>query len=112
MTVKSSLTWPMRGEALPGVLNRTTDAGYRIRAVDLEEPNLEAVFLHPDRPGITRLITVPIMNKIARITWKDLLVTFRDRAALILMIGDRCCSQSAWDWLPGLSRMTAIRYCR
>lgn len=34
------------GEALPGVVGRANDAGLRVRAVDIREPNLEAVFLH------------------------------------------------------------------
>jgi ABC-2 type transport system ATP-binding protein len=40
------------GEALPGVLGRISDAGYRIRSVDIEEPNLEAVFLHLTGRGL------------------------------------------------------------
>ncbi len=39
-------------EALPSILGRTSDAGYRIRSVDLEEPNLEAVFLHLTGRGL------------------------------------------------------------
>ena len=34
------------GEALPGVVGRANDAGLHIRSVDIQEPNLEAVFLH------------------------------------------------------------------
>jgi ABC-2 type transport system ATP-binding protein len=33
-------------EALPGVVTAGNKAGIRIRSVDIEEPNLEAVFLH------------------------------------------------------------------
>lgn len=34
------------GAVLPALLSRTDAAGLRIRSVDIEEPNLEAVFLH------------------------------------------------------------------
>jgi ABC-2 type transport system ATP-binding protein len=33
-------------EALPPVIAQAEKLGYRIRSVDIEEPNLEAVFLH------------------------------------------------------------------
>jgi ABC-2 type transport system ATP-binding protein len=33
-------------EALPGVIAVAQKAGVRIRSVDIEEPNLESVFLH------------------------------------------------------------------
>lgn len=33
-------------EALPGIITRAGDCGLRIRSVDIDEPNLEAVFLH------------------------------------------------------------------
>ncbi|MEZ4770623.1 MAG: ATP-binding cassette domain-containing protein [Caldilineales bacterium] len=33
-------------EALPPVLSKAVYLGYRVRSVDIEEPNLEAVFLH------------------------------------------------------------------
>ena len=37
---------PAAEEALPGVIGTATQLGMRIRSVDIEEPNLEAVFLH------------------------------------------------------------------
>jgi ABC-2 type transport system ATP-binding protein len=37
---------PAAEEALPGVIGAATRLGVRIRSVDIEEPNLEAVFLH------------------------------------------------------------------
>jgi len=37
---------PAAEEALPGVIGAATHLGVRIRSVDIEEPNLEAVFLH------------------------------------------------------------------
>jgi len=37
---------PAAEEALPGVIGAATELGVRIRSVDIEEPNLEAVFLH------------------------------------------------------------------
>jgi len=40
------LSVPEAEEALPGVIIAATKAGYRIRSVDIEEPNLESVFLH------------------------------------------------------------------
>ena len=40
------LTVPEAAEALPGVITAAAKAGYRIRSVDIEEPNLESVFLH------------------------------------------------------------------
>ncbi|MCI0393552.1 MAG: ATP-binding cassette domain-containing protein [Chloroflexi bacterium] len=40
------LTVGAAAEALPAVIGRANDAGLRIRSVDIEEPNLEAVFLH------------------------------------------------------------------
>ena len=40
------------GEALPGVVGRANDAGLRVRSVDIEEPNLEAVFLHLTGRGL------------------------------------------------------------
>jgi ABC-2 type transport system ATP-binding protein len=39
-------------EALPAILTRSGEFGYRIRSVDLEEPNLEAVFLHLTGRGL------------------------------------------------------------
>jgi ABC-2 type transport system ATP-binding protein len=33
-------------EALPAVVTKANEAGIRIRSIDIEEPNLEAVFLH------------------------------------------------------------------
>jgi ABC-2 type transport system ATP-binding protein len=32
--------------ALPAVITAANEAGTRVRSVDIEEPNLEAVFLH------------------------------------------------------------------
>ncbi len=40
------------GEALPVVVGRANDAGLRVRSVDIEEPNLEAVFLHLTGRGL------------------------------------------------------------
>ena len=40
------------GEALPGVVGRANEAGLRVRSVDIEEPNLEAVFLHLTGRGL------------------------------------------------------------
>jgi ABC-2 type transport system ATP-binding protein len=40
------LTVPEAAVALPGVIAAATKAGIRIRSVDIEEPNLESVFLH------------------------------------------------------------------
>lgn len=40
------LTVPDANEALPGVISAAAEAGIRIRSVDIEEPNLESVFLH------------------------------------------------------------------
>jgi ABC-2 type transport system ATP-binding protein len=40
------------GEALPGVVGRANQAGLHIRSVDIEEPNLEAVFLHLTGRGL------------------------------------------------------------
>jgi ABC-2 type transport system ATP-binding protein len=40
------------GEALPGVVGRANDAGLHIRSVEVEEPNLEAVFLHLTGRGL------------------------------------------------------------
>ncbi len=40
------------GEALPAVVGRANEAGLRIRSVDVEEPNLEAVFLHLTGRGL------------------------------------------------------------
>jgi ABC-2 type transport system ATP-binding protein len=40
------LTVPEADVALPGVIAAATKAGIRIRSVDIEEPNLESVFLH------------------------------------------------------------------
>ena len=40
------------GEALPGVVGRANDAGLHIRSVDIQEPNLEAVFLHLTGRGL------------------------------------------------------------
>jgi ABC-2 type transport system ATP-binding protein len=40
------LTVPEAEVALPGVIITAAKAGYRIRSVDIEEPNLESVFLH------------------------------------------------------------------
>ena len=40
------------GEALPGVVGRANDVGLHIRSVDIEEPNLEAVFLHLTGRGL------------------------------------------------------------
>jgi len=37
---------PAAEEAMPGVIGAATRLGVRIRSVDIEEPNLEAVFLH------------------------------------------------------------------
>jgi ABC-2 type transport system ATP-binding protein len=38
--------------ALPGVVSRANGAGLNIRSVDIEEPNLEAVFLHLTGRGL------------------------------------------------------------
>ncbi|MBP6786235.1 MAG: ATP-binding cassette domain-containing protein [Candidatus Promineofilum sp.] len=40
------------GEALPGVVGRAGEVGLRIRSVDIEQPNLEAVFLHLTGRGL------------------------------------------------------------
>jgi len=40
------LTVPEAAVALPGVIAAATKAGIRVRSVDIEEPNLESVFLH------------------------------------------------------------------
>lgn len=40
------------GEALPGVVGRANEAGLRVRSVDIQEPNLEAVFLHLTGRGL------------------------------------------------------------
>jgi ABC-2 type transport system ATP-binding protein len=40
------------GEALPGVVGRANEAGLHIRSVDIQEPNLEAVFLHLTGRGL------------------------------------------------------------
>ena len=40
------------GEALPAVVSRDGEIGLRIRSVDIEEPNLEAVFLHLTGRGL------------------------------------------------------------
>jgi len=40
------------GEALPAVVGRANDAGLHVRSVDIQEPNLEAVFLHLTGRGL------------------------------------------------------------
>ncbi len=40
------------GEALPGVVGRANDLGLRVRSIDIQEPNLEAVFLHLTGRGL------------------------------------------------------------
>jgi ABC-2 type transport system ATP-binding protein len=40
------------GEALPGVVGRANEAGLHIRSVDIQQPNLEAVFLHLTGRGL------------------------------------------------------------
>ncbi len=40
------------GAALPSVVGRANDLGLRVRSVDIEEPNLEAVFLHLTGRGL------------------------------------------------------------
>ena len=40
------------GAALPSVVGRADDLGLRVRSVDIEEPNLEAVFLHLTGRGL------------------------------------------------------------
>jgi ABC-2 type transport system ATP-binding protein len=40
------------GEALPAVIGRANDAGLHVRSIDIEEPNLEAVFLHLTGRGL------------------------------------------------------------
>jgi ABC-2 type transport system ATP-binding protein len=40
------LTVNEAAEALPGLISRANEADVRIRSLDIEEPNLEAVFLH------------------------------------------------------------------
>jgi ABC-2 type transport system ATP-binding protein len=40
------LTVENAAEALPAIVSRTNEANIRIRSIDIEEPNLEAVFLH------------------------------------------------------------------
>jgi ABC-2 type transport system ATP-binding protein len=37
---------PEAEDALPGAITRANELGVRVRSVDMEEPNLEAVFLH------------------------------------------------------------------
>jgi len=46
------LTVPEADVALPGVIAAATKAGIRIRSVDIEEPNLESVFLHLTGRGL------------------------------------------------------------
>ena len=41
-----ALIVPDAQEALPPALGKAVDLGYKVRSVDIEEPNLEAVFLH------------------------------------------------------------------
>ena len=41
-----ALIVPDAQEALPPVLSKSVELGYKVRSVDIEEPNLEAVFLH------------------------------------------------------------------
>lgn len=41
-----ALIVPDAQEALPPALGRSVELGYKVRSVDIEEPNLEAVFLH------------------------------------------------------------------
>ena len=45
------LVVPEADDALPPVLGKADRLGYKIRSVDIQEPNLEAVFLQLDRPG-------------------------------------------------------------
>jgi len=40
------------GEALPGVVGRANEAGLHVRAVEIQEPNLESVFLHLTGRGL------------------------------------------------------------
>lgn len=40
------LTVPEATEALPAVISKAAEKGFHIRSIDIEEPNLEAVFLH------------------------------------------------------------------
>ena len=40
------------GEALPDVVGRANEAGLHLRSVDIQEPNLEAVFLHLTGRGL------------------------------------------------------------
>jgi ABC-2 type transport system ATP-binding protein len=40
------LTVPAATEALPAVVSKATEMGIHIRSIDIDEPNLEAVFLH------------------------------------------------------------------
>lgn len=40
------------GDALPGVVGRANEAGLHIRSVDIQEPNLESVFLHLTGRGL------------------------------------------------------------
>jgi len=40
------------GAALPGVVGRANEAGLQLRSVDIQEPNLEAVFLHLTGRGL------------------------------------------------------------
>lgn len=40
------------GDSLPGVVGRANDAGLHVRSVDIQEPNLEAVFLHLTGRGL------------------------------------------------------------
>ncbi|HBY08399.1 MAG TPA: export ABC transporter ATP-binding protein, partial [Chloroflexi bacterium] len=37
---------PDAEEALPGVITKVNETGIRLRSIDIEEPNLETVFLH------------------------------------------------------------------
>ena len=37
---------PEAEEALPNVITKANENGVRVRSIDIEEPNLEAVFLH------------------------------------------------------------------
>ena len=40
------------GAALPGVVGRANDSGLHVRSIDIQEPNLEAVFLHLTGRGL------------------------------------------------------------
>ena len=75
---------PEAEEIMAPVITMANALGIKIRSVDIQEPDLEAVFLHADRPGAERLTidtckgatrrrpTGGAMKKLFLIGWKDL----------------------------------------